>query len=771
VEKSRSNTNHPYSKFYTGNKSTLLDLTKKNGIDLRTELIKFWGTYYSANQMSLAIVAPQSISSLKKMVNDAFGGIPNNPDRSTIKPEEDWAGKIPPFLNGNSIIPAQKSIVEIVPVADMRQVAVTFPIAYQSLEEKEDRYVNKPEYYLTHLLGHEGPNSLLSYLQKKGLANGVSAGTEADLSDFYTIEVAVQLTNKGLQEVNDVIEAIFSYIRMIREDPIPKFTFDEVLMLNEMNWRFLTKGSPGTYVQGLVKGMQEYPESLYIAGPRRFALRDANARLITTSTPSPGFAYDAQLDSAIQSVSETVKKLTVDNAMVTVTSKSLEGKANKKEKWYGTKYSVKPLSPLLSNQWNNCPSATSLGIAYPRPNPFIPSENGLRVKKPIKNIENTEVLSFEERMKPIPPPELIRDDGDQGKWSVYFKQDDRFGQPKAIGIFRLLTKEVYNSPVSAILSKLYQVSLSDRLKEYTYDASLAGLSYDVQVTPRGVRLLFAGYNDKLLDFATYVTKKVSQDISQVLPENEDEFERYKDEIVRALGAFDVQQVYSHAIYYSNLAVNPKSSLYTNAELRDAIEKVNLNDLTNYAKGLWKSGKAEALIQGNIDKNEALQFVDVIDKTLNFQTISKEDIPDKYDALNLPCATEPTKITVAEPNPNNKNAASQVSLQCIDASEKAHVLVEIISAILSERFYEDLRTRQQVRIIPSYHNNKLILKTNTYLLDTIAWLYCFMWCQSNCRSKGFDICGTIKCKTCRSIDSCHSQIFEWRKGNLSRAFDE
>lgn len=109
-------------------------------------------------------------------------------------------------------------------------------------------------------------------------------------------------------------------------------------------------------------------------------------------------------------------------------------------------------------------------------------------------------------------------------------------------------------------------------------------------------------------------------------------------------------------------------------------------------------KGEALFQGNLEKDEALQFVDVIDKTLNFKAITAEDIPPQYEALTLPSATEPTKILVAEPNPNNKNAASQVSIECMDKTEKAHVVAEIIGSILRERFYEDLRTRQQLGYI-------------------------------------------------------------------------
>ena len=47
IEKSRQNVDHPHSKFFTGNKKTLLEDSAKNGLVLRDELIKFYTTYYS----------------------------------------------------------------------------------------------------------------------------------------------------------------------------------------------------------------------------------------------------------------------------------------------------------------------------------------------------------------------------------------------------------------------------------------------------------------------------------------------------------------------------------------------------------------------------------------------------------------------------------------------------------------------------------------------------------------------------------------------------
>ena len=72
--------------------------------------MKFYETFYSSNQMALAVVAPQSLPQLRKFVLDAFGDIPN---RQIDRPEDKWAFKIPPYVAGKSVIPAEKTILEI----------------------------------------------------------------------------------------------------------------------------------------------------------------------------------------------------------------------------------------------------------------------------------------------------------------------------------------------------------------------------------------------------------------------------------------------------------------------------------------------------------------------------------------------------------------------------------------------------------------------------------------------------------------------------------
>jgi insulysin len=130
---------------------------------------------------------------------------------------------------------------------------------------------------------------------------------------------------------------------------------------------------------------------------------------------------------------------------------------------------------------------------------------------------------------------------------------------------------------------------------------------------------------------------------------------------------------------------------------------SLPQLVGYVKTLWASGKGEALIQGNYDKKDALDIVDTIDGTLSFKPISSDQYPARLKALPLPVTSPndtPIRLSISEPNGSNNNAASHITLQSLYTSEKDHVLIEIMSAIIDEPFFNELRTNQQLGYIVS-----------------------------------------------------------------------
>ena len=142
---------------------------------------------------------------------------------------------------------------------------------------------------------------------------------------------------------------------------------------------------------------------------------------------------------------------------------------------------------------------------------------------------------------------------------------------------------------------------------------------------------------------------------------------------------------AHAGYYASLAQEPRNFKYSNSELVDALKDITLPQLIDYVKTIWLSGKGEALIQGNYVKEEALDIVDTLDRTLSFKTISPDQYPARLKALPLPLTTageKPTRLSISEPNPQNNNAATQIALQSLGTSERVSVGLSSFSNIES-----------------------------------------------------------------------------------------
>lgn len=77
LEKSTCKENHPFSKFGTGNLSTLKTEPEKLGLSVRDELLKFHSNYYSANLMTLCLLSTESLDELQQYAVDMFSDIPN----------------------------------------------------------------------------------------------------------------------------------------------------------------------------------------------------------------------------------------------------------------------------------------------------------------------------------------------------------------------------------------------------------------------------------------------------------------------------------------------------------------------------------------------------------------------------------------------------------------------------------------------------------------------------------------------------------------------
>lgn len=70
-------------------------------------------------------------------------------------------------------------------------------------------FPSQPGHYLGHLIGHEGPGSLLSFLKGRGWVNSLVGGQKSGAKGFGFFVVNVDLTEEGIEHVDDIVAAVF----------------------------------------------------------------------------------------------------------------------------------------------------------------------------------------------------------------------------------------------------------------------------------------------------------------------------------------------------------------------------------------------------------------------------------------------------------------------------------------------------------------------------------------------------------------------------------
>ena len=92
-----------------------------------------------------------------------------------------------------------------------RFLYITFPIP-----DLDPYYKSSPGDYLAHLIGHEGKGSLLSVLKNLRWANSLVGGQKEGSKGFGFFVVNIDLTETGLEHVDEIVLLVFQYLQMLR---------------------------------------------------------------------------------------------------------------------------------------------------------------------------------------------------------------------------------------------------------------------------------------------------------------------------------------------------------------------------------------------------------------------------------------------------------------------------------------------------------------------------------------------------------------------------
>lgn len=656
LQKSLCREDHPFHKFGSGNFKTLRDGPKDMGINLRGELLRFHEQFYSANIMKVVVLGKESLDELESMAAPIFSLIPNK-DINT------------PQFPGKPYRPEDLGMmVKVVPIREVRTCEMIFPMS-----EVESLYKKKPCSYLSHLLGHEGPGSILALLKKRGWANDLSAGESRSCSDWSAFAVSIDLTEEGIDRVDDVVEIVFAYISMIRKSGPQKWVFDETSEVANCSFRFLSKRRPISYTCSLAGYMHLYEPEHFISGPYKL------------------FQYDPA------SIEECLSFMTPANLLLVVAQKKFEGETKLSEKWYGTDYDIESIDDKCVSQWLE---ACNTHEKY---------DGNLRL--PDKNdLISTDFSIREEPDAPQDSPRLLID---SAKCRVWYKPDNVFTLPKLNVLVRMKSTVVTESPEASVLALLWIEVLDEQSVEFTYMASMAGLHCNFSNATDGIELHLSGYNHKLNILLAKVIRAINE-LHEKLDENL--FERIKDKVSKRYQNFLLgSQPYQHAIYGMDLCMDVKK--FSIFDKMEAISHLTTSDLKAFSKRFLRRFFVEILVHGNSSPSEAQTIATTIVDGLASQVPFASTLPTSR-VIQLKDRVEYVH-RFAGYNPNNPNSVLQTLFQIGVTDLKNNSILSLLAHLIQEPAFDELRTQEQLGYIvhTSVKTNGPNIKSLMFLIQS------------------------------------------------------
>ena len=607
--------NHPYKKFAVGNLETLVD---KEGAPLRSVLLDFYDTQYSANRMKLTVLGKEDLKTLKEWVVARFSKIPNK-DLPVKKVNE-------PFFTGG-FLPAK---LEVESVMDTRSLSLSFPIP------STRPYIHsQPMGYISNLVGHEGKGSLLSILKDKQLVDTLSAGTQFDTGKHAMFIVTMTLTEQGIKQQEEIVETVFGYINLLKQDGIKKLYFDEQAKLAEIGFKFKEKAAALSYVRSLSSSLQDFEPKEVLSV--YYQLNDFKPDLIK----------------------EFLSFLNPDNVLLSVSAKDLT--TDNETRWFKAPYSVKPLSISLTNSLRKATPAK--GIALPEPNAFIP--------------DNTELLAGHDAI-----PRRI----DTGKGiELWHSTDTEFGTPKSTFFLSVRSPHAMDSVEHLVMTQLLVSMMIDNLVEFSYPAYLAGLSYDLYKHVRGVTLKIAGYNDKQEVLLETILKKL-----KTSPLRDDRFANLKERLQRSLENEKEQKPFQQG--FKALQESILIPSWSSEDKLKALEVISVAQLRDFKDLFFSTIDTAILSNGNVDEKQTLQMAALVKEHL----LSEAEIQNVEPAKVLSLAGEEDWAKALDIDHPDTSMVFYMQGETKDYSERA--LYGVLAQAIGNDYYAQLRTEKQLGYI-------------------------------------------------------------------------
>ncbi|XP_039485852.2 nardilysin [Drosophila santomea] len=624
---------YPHGTFSWGNFKTL-----QEGVDdsrLHKELHKFCRDHYGSNRMVVAIQAQLSLDELEELLVRHCADIPTsqaNPiDVSQFNYQKAFREQF------------YKDLFLVQPVEDVCKLELTWV-----LPPMKNFYRSKPDIFISQLLGYEGVGSLCSYLRHRLWCISVMAGvggSSFDSNSIYSLfNICIYLTDDGFEHMDEVLEATFSWIKLLINSDQLQASYREFQQIENNNFRFQIELPSIDNVQSIVESFNYLPSKDVLTGPQLY------------------FQYE---ESAIELLRQHLNKFNF-NIMISSYIPYEENDYDQKEPWFGTQFKTISMPSKWQTLWEQ--PATLNELQYPQPNPFVTTDFTIHwVESGKPHISRS-------------PKALIRND----LCELWFRQDNIFKLPDGYINLYFITPLVRENVKQYMLGVLFTYLVEFRMAEQLYPALEAGLTYGLYIGDKGLVMRVSGYNEKLpllVEIILNMMKTIELDTDQV--------NAFKD--------LKKRQIYNALINGKTLNLDLRLSILENTRFSmiskyEAVDDITIEDIKTFKDHFHKKMYVKGLVQGNFTEDQAKELMEKVLFAYESESVDNISALDNH-LLQIPLGSHYLRAKTL--NEDDSNTIITNYYQIGPSDLKMECIMDLVELIVEEPFFNQLRTQEQL----------------------------------------------------------------------------
>ncbi|EGM69498.1 protease III precursor [Shewanella sp. HN-41] len=328
--------------------------------------------------------------------------------------------------------------------------------------------------------------------------------------------------------------------------------------------------------------------------------------------------------------------------------------------WYHTPYKIRPITPESLERWQVKHIRSELQL--PAPNPFIVADS---IARPDRSDVDVPVIVAEST-----------------GYRIWHKKDDEFNVPKGHMYLSLDSEQASKTPRHAALTRLYVEMLLDYLTEPTYQAEVAGLSYNIYPHQGGITLHLSGFtgNQETL-LALLIQKARERNFT------EERFALIKSQLLRSWQ--NLAQAKPISQLFTSLTVTLQKRSYEPVRMAQVLENITLEDLHNHVRAFYEKIYLEGLVYGDWLVSEAQALGKRLEHILSL--VSTPSAESARELVNL----RGQGTLLRELAIDHQDSAIIVYYQSATATPEKMALFSLLNHTMSSTFFHELRTEKQL----------------------------------------------------------------------------